>query len=76
MQNILERLLINTMKFNAYENKRITKKLTILQAKSVGLEVTLALPIFPLKDPENCDNPEELETVSPFGFVSLPEWKI
>ena len=46
---------------------RIPTTLTILQAKSVGLEVTEALPIFPESDPENCENPSELETVSAFS---------
>lgn len=46
---------------------RIPTTLTILQAKSVGLEVTDALPIFPETDPENCENPLELETESAFG---------
>lgn len=46
---------------------RVPTTLTILQAGSAGLEVTNALPIFPEKDPENCENPAELETVSAFG---------
>ncbi|MBU8884077.1 hypothetical protein KSK37_13365 [Kaistella sp. DKR-2] len=46
---------------------RIPTTLTILQAKSVGLVVTDALPIFPEMDPENCENPLELETESAFG---------
>lgn len=47
---------------------RVPTTLTILQAKSVGLEVTDALPIFP-DDPENCENPRELETKSAFEPV-------
>ena len=39
---------------------RVPTSLTILQAKSVGLEVTDALPIFPETDVANCENPEEL----------------
>lgn len=52
--------------------------LTILQAKSAGLEVEDALPIFPETKPENCENPAELETQSAFGnpidavMASLP----
>lgn len=46
---------------------RIPTTLTILQAKSVGLVVTDTLPIFPESDPENCENPLELETESAFG---------
>ena len=45
---------------------RIPTTLTILQAKSAGLEVTEALPIFPEAEPENCENPEQLETKSAF----------
>ncbi|KMQ71848.1 hypothetical protein ACM44_06310 [Chryseobacterium koreense CCUG 49689] len=45
---------------------RIPTTLTILQAGSAGLEVENALPIFP-DDPENCENPLELETESAFG---------
>ncbi len=46
---------------------RVPTTLTILQAGSAGLKVDNALPIFPEKDPENCENPAELETVSAFG---------
>lgn len=45
----------------------IPTSLTILQAKSAGLEVTDALPIFPETDVANCENPEELVFESPFG---------
>ncbi|WP_299332880.1 hypothetical protein [uncultured Psychroserpens sp.] len=45
---------------------RIPTTLTILQAKSAGLEVEQALPIFPEDEPENCENPEQLETVTSF----------
>lgn len=45
---------------------RIPTTLTILQAKSAGLEVTRALPIFPETEPENCENPEQLETETSF----------
>lgn len=49
---------------------RVPTALTILQAKSVGLEVTDALPIFPEKDNgENCENPLELEYESAFEPV-------
>jgi len=57
---------------------RVPTTLTILQAKSVGLEVEDALPIFPEDNPENCENPAELETESAFGtpvdavMASLP----
>ncbi|QHI36736.1 hypothetical protein IMCC3317_21060 [Kordia antarctica] len=45
---------------------RIPTTLTILQAKSAGLWVTQALPIFPEAEPENCENPEQLETETSF----------
>ncbi|MFA7449101.1 MAG: hypothetical protein WCY77_11745 [Weeksellaceae bacterium] len=45
---------------------RIPTTLTILQDKSTGLEVTQPLPIFPEAEPENCENPEELETETVF----------
>nr|WP_321233931.1 hypothetical protein [uncultured Psychroserpens sp.] len=45
---------------------RIPTTLTILQAKSAGLEVEQALPIFPESEPENCENPEQLETETSF----------
>jgi hypothetical protein len=45
---------------------RIPTTLTILQAKSAGLEVTQALPIFPEAAPENCENPQQLETETSF----------
>lgn len=45
---------------------RIPTTLTILQDKSTGLEVTQPLPIFPEPNPENCENPEELETETVF----------
>ncbi|MGK0386674.1 MAG: hypothetical protein ACI849_001292, partial [Patiriisocius sp.] len=45
---------------------RIPTTLTILQVKSAGLEVTQALPIFPEAEPENCENPEQLETETSF----------
>ncbi|SHK28223.1 hypothetical protein [Epilithonimonas mollis] len=49
---------------------RVPTALTILQAKSVGLEMTDALPIFPENDNgENCENPLELETKSAFKPV-------
>lgn len=45
---------------------RIPTTLTILQAKSAGLKVDDALPIFPEDEPENCENPEQLETETSF----------
>ncbi len=45
---------------------RIPTTLTILQAKSTGLEVDQPLPIFPEAHPENCENPSELETATVF----------
>lgn len=45
---------------------RIPTTLTILQDKSTGLPVTQPLPIFPEPNPENCENPEELETETIF----------
>ena len=45
---------------------RIPTTLTILQAKSTGLEVDEPLPIFPESNPENCENPAELETETAF----------
>lgn len=50
---------------------RVPTTLTILQAKSTGLEVEDALPIFPESDPENCENPQELETKSAFGLENI-----
>lgn len=50
---------------------RVPTTLTILQAKSVGLEVEDALPIFPESSPENCENPKELETTSSFGLEDV-----
>ena len=45
---------------------RIPTTLTILQAKSTGLEVNEPLPIFPESDPTKCENPAELETATAF----------
>ncbi|CAM4341585.1 hypothetical protein [Flavobacterium terrigena] len=45
---------------------RIPTTLTILQAKSTGLEVDQPLPIFPESEPEKCENPTELETQTAF----------
>jgi hypothetical protein len=45
---------------------RIPTTLTILQAKSAGLDVQQPLPIFPEGHPENCENPAELETTTEF----------
>ncbi len=50
---------------------RIPTTLTILQAKSVGLEVDEALPTFPEDNPDNCENPRELETESPFKPMDI-----
>lgn len=50
-----------------YWINRIPTSLTILQAESIGLVVDEPLPIFPLKDIENCDNPEDLEFESAFS---------
>ena len=47
---------------------RIPTTLTILQSGSTGLVTPegQALPIFPEDEPENCENPEQLETSSSF----------
>lgn len=45
---------------------RIPTTLTILQDKSTGLPVDQPLPIFPETDPDNCENPLELETETSF----------
>jgi len=45
---------------------RIPTTLTILQAKSTGLDVEQPLPIFPENEPEKCENPTELETQTAF----------
>lgn len=45
---------------------RIPTTLTILQAESVGLKVDEPLPIFPEDDPDNCENPKDLETLTSF----------
>ncbi|MCW3160523.1 hypothetical protein [Chryseobacterium oryctis] len=50
---------------------RIPTTLTILQAKSVGLEVEQPLPIFPEDDPANCENPKELEFESSFSLDDI-----
>lgn len=51
-----------------YWINRIPTTLTILQAHSTGLNVdpNQPLPIFPEAEPENCENPDELETTSAF----------
>lgn len=46
---------------------RIPTTLTIIQAKSTGLDVDDALPIFIEKNPANCENPDELEKDSAFN---------
>jgi hypothetical protein len=45
---------------------RIPTTLTILQAKSTGLDVKEPLPIFPELAPQNCENPAELEKETAF----------
>jgi hypothetical protein len=45
---------------------RIPTTLTILQAKSTGLDVVDPLPIFPESHPENCENPDQLESATEF----------
>lgn len=45
---------------------RVPTTLTILQDKSTGLPVDKPLPIFIENDPENCENPLELETETSF----------
>ncbi|WP_347220173.1 hypothetical protein [Chryseobacterium sp.] len=49
---------------------RIPTTLTILQAESVGLKVSKdqPLPIFVETDPDNCENPKDLEIASPFSL--------
>lgn len=49
--------------------KIMSETLTILQAKSTGLEVAEPLPIFPENEPENSANPEELETQTAFTAI-------
>ncbi len=50
---------------------RVPTSLTILQAKSVGLNVNEneALPVFPETDVANCENPEELVFESKFTLL-------
>ena len=55
------------VKQGKYWITRIPTTLTILQAKSTGLDVEEPLPIFPEPNPENCENPDELETSSAFN---------
>lgn len=50
---------------------RIPTTLTILQAKSTGLEADQPLPIFPELEPEKCENPEELENASVFNASDI-----
>lgn len=45
---------------------RLPTTLTILQDRSTGLPVNQPLPIFPENDPENCENPAELEFETSF----------
>ncbi|WP_265132183.1 hypothetical protein [Chryseobacterium oranimense] len=45
---------------------RVPTTLTILQDKSTGLAVDQPLPIFPETNPDNCENPLELETETSF----------
>lgn len=45
---------------------KLPSTLTILQDKSTGLPVERPLPIFPVNDPEKCENPNELENNSSF----------
>ncbi|SDI64180.1 hypothetical protein [Chryseobacterium jejuense] len=45
---------------------RVPTTLTILQDKSTGLPVEQPLPFFVENDPENCENPSELETKTSF----------
>lgn len=49
---------------------RIPTTLTILQAESVGLKVSpdQPLPIFREDNPENCENPKELESTTSFSL--------
>ncbi len=47
---------------------RTPTTLTILQAKSAGLITVQALPIFQEAEPENCKNPEQLETKTAFNL--------
>jgi len=54
------------VKQGKYWITRIPTPLTILQAKSTGLDVEEPLPIFPELNPENCENPDELETTTSF----------
>ncbi len=53
-------LFTNRTPQGKYWITRVPTSLTILQAKSVGLQVIDALPIFPETDVANCENPEEL----------------
>lgn len=56
------------IKQGKYWINRIPTTLTILQAHSTGLNVdpNQPLPIFPETEPENCENPDELETTTSF----------
>jgi hypothetical protein len=47
---------------------RIPTTLTILQDKSTGLPVDQPLLIFPENDPDNCENPLELEFETSFSL--------
>jgi hypothetical protein len=50
---------------------RVPTTLTIIQDKSTGLEVDQPLPIFIENDPENCENPTELETETSFDHREI-----
>ena len=56
------------VKQGKYWITRIPTTLTILQAHSTGLNVdpNQPLPIFPENEPENCENPDELEAITSF----------
>lgn len=49
-----------------YWISKIPTSLTIIQDKSTGLSVEQPLPIFPESDPSNCENPNELVSISEF----------
>ena len=58
-------------KHGKYWLTRIPTSLTILQAESIGLNVTTALPYFPENNPKECENPEML--VTELDFEKKPD---
>ena len=59
-------MMYNAFPQGKYWITRMSTTLTILQDKSTGLPVDKPLPIFPEINPDNCENPLELEVETSF----------